>query len=78
MNKYLLFAYDCFYPNGGVSDLKGVFNSHRDALDKVWEIEKASDFTYDHYQIYDMGSNEYKTFEIANGEILGVEEMNFS
>jgi len=32
MNKFLLFAYDDYYPLGGLSDLKGVFENKSDLI----------------------------------------------
>jgi len=32
MNKFLLFAYDDYYPAGGISDLKGAFENKSDLI----------------------------------------------
>jgi hypothetical protein len=39
MERYLLFAYDDYYPNGGWNDFQGSFDSVQDALDSALETD---------------------------------------
>lgn len=46
--KYALFAYDGYYPSGGMNDMKLLFNEKQEVLDKVKHIR------YDFYELFDL------------------------
>lgn len=50
MKRYLLFAWDQYYPSGGMNDLKGEFDTEQEA--KGYAIN-SSCAMYDHIELYD-------------------------
>lgn len=59
MKRYLLFAYDAYYPGGGCNDLKDDFDTFEEAV--AWMNADVRDMTFtdvrinkhDYYQILD-------------------------
>lgn len=51
MEKFLLFAYDNYYPAGGLDDLFGVYDSFDQAKNKADEIKNGA-YRYDIVAIY--------------------------
>jgi len=47
--RYLLFAYDTYYPGGGLSDLKASF----DTIDEAVEKARRNYYNRDFYSLYD-------------------------
>ena len=60
MNTYLLFAYESYYPGGGMNDCKGVFSAENDeqATAKALEVFKASD-PRDNWSLVRLTSDSY-------------------
>lgn len=62
MNRYIVFAYDAYYPGGGSEDIKGVFPDTRSgrlrarALEKVLK-EGTAGRRYDYTELYDVKEN---------------------
>ena len=57
-NQFLVFTYDCYYPAGGMGDLKESF----DTLLEVEEYLKNS--SYDSFDVYDRINNVTVTLDI--------------
>lgn len=53
MKRYLLFAGDKFYPNGGMGDFVMDFNNKSDALDLIKRLKNDFGVWFDWFHIYD-------------------------
>lgn len=59
MKRFLLFAFDAYYPSGGWSDFQGSFDTQQKAVNKVIEMRR------DIYQIVDAQTGQI----VAEGEV---------
>lgn len=60
--RYILFAFDTYYPSGGMDDAKVAFEKEEyDEIKEEWQER------YDWYQIFD--TETFKTYEEIKGEI---------
>ena len=57
MRRYLVFAFDVYYPDGGANDFKCAFDKYEDALKAAKAIQEGQaiplDSRYDVVQIFD-------------------------
>lgn len=44
MKRYLVFAYDVYYPSGGWNDFQGSFGTLEEAREKAQELKEQNDF----------------------------------
>ena len=49
MKRYMLFGYYNYYPEGGMNDFKGYF----DSINQMYDHILHSDYVEDHYHAYD-------------------------
>lgn len=49
--KYIVVAYDQYYPSGGLANIKGIYNTQEEADTKVKELENPKTLTYDYVEI---------------------------
>lgn len=64
MNRYLVFAYDTYYPCGGMNDLKGHFQTEAEARAFALSFYKEGDASFpDYVEIFDIKENKYLKFE---------------
>lgn len=49
--KYIIFTFDNYYPNGGINDLTGDFDTIKECRERL--MKKANSYSYWHYQIVD-------------------------
>jgi hypothetical protein len=69
MKRYLLFAYDHYYPQGGMDDCIAIFNSFEECMKEL----KGYYSSYDYYQILD--TKDMRTYSYKfNGEYDTYEE----
>ena len=70
MKRYLLFAYDHYYPNGGAADFLNSFGfDPRTELSNIiryWQNENRSSYTHCH--VWDTETNTITEFEITEDE----------
>ena len=64
MKRYLVFAHDQFYPNGGIRDLKASFDDYSEAKKKANELSLSFDVSY----VYDSNKNKLGVFFFDNQE----------
>lgn len=64
MKRYIVFAHDQFYPNGGVRDLKGIFEDYTEAKEKANELSLSFDVSY----VYDLLKSKLEIFFFNNEE----------
>ena len=62
MKRYALFAYDCYYPCGGMNDFKASFDTLEKATAAAWTKIPSDDYRpvyeYDIVIIWDTTTNE--------------------
>ncbi len=54
--RYIVFAFDNYYPCGGMADSKGTFHTSTEAFDFARAIRKES--SYDYVEVYDTATGE--------------------
>ena len=61
--KYLLFAFDNYYPNGGINDFQGSFETVEEAQQFYKKGHNTSGEKYDWYQIVTWDGNNFTKVE---------------
>ena len=54
MKRYWLYMYNQYYPNGGMNDYQGDYNSIEECKERMVEVNK--EWEHDHYHILDIES----------------------
>lgn len=65
MKRFLLFAFEVYYPSGGWFDFQGSFDTQQKAVNKVIEMRNDLENPWDIYQIVDAQTEQI----VAEGEV---------
>ena len=60
MKKFIVFAFSQYYPSGGMNDVKGSFD-YFEYAEALVQKYKDDDY-YDHYQIFNAVTREWKIY----------------
>jgi hypothetical protein len=78
LKKYLLFAFNDYYPNGGMNDFKGSFDNLDAVLERVkkdYSLESKM-FEYNRYQIYNSETDETHISEWLENPLKKIKEID--
>jgi len=72
IKRYLLFAFDEYYPNGGWNDLKGSFSTIEEAKEYIIKLWKKGD-RHQTYQVVDLNTGRvYEYSDVSVERWLGI------
>lgn len=59
--RFLLFSYDSYYPEGGMGDLFGTYDTPKEAIEAIDTIDTCNDYTeiYDRIEGISFSKREY-------------------
>lgn len=57
MNDFLLFAYDIYYPSGGLRDLQGTFTTLEEAINEADKLTLDRKYIYRKDDLYEVWNN---------------------